>query len=217
VFYKLRRVIMPFFKNLKDEICQVLDSEIQLVKSAGWKELSQDEEVLYRQTLAATHELTSAASSEAARVKAGLYDLVHSLAGADNSVPTTPEVPVAPSDTTVPTNTGAGSEVPSVETPNAADGSVPAAKNTPEVPSAPVEDAPSTPAADAPAATDNQEVPSTDTSAPANNEATDASAEVPAGEAEQAQPAQDGADTPAADTTVPSNVATEGNEQNANQ
>jgi hypothetical protein len=201
---------MPFFKNLKEEICQVLDSEIELVKNAGWKELSQDEEVLYRQTLAATHELTSAASSEAARVKAGLYDL---LSGVNK---TAPEAPVAPSETTVPTSTGAGSEVPSVETPAATDGSLPAAENTPEVPSALAETASSTPAVDTTTVTDNQEVSSADTTtAPVDNEAAGAPAETPAGEAEQAQPAQDTTNAPAADTTVPSNVDTEGSEQNA--
>ncbi len=64
---------MPFLKNLEKQICQVYDNEVKPLLEKGWKELTTIEEEVYREGLATEHDLTSAASIELARVKAGLY------------------------------------------------------------------------------------------------------------------------------------------------
>ena len=79
---------MPFFKNAKNEICQVLEPEIALVVKAGWKELTAAEEAAYRESLAAEHSLTSAAAIEEARVKAGLYKLAEGVIAQGEKVAT---------------------------------------------------------------------------------------------------------------------------------
>ncbi len=79
---------MPFFKNLKKEICQVLEPEIEKVVKAGWKELTVKEEEAYRLVLTEEPKLTSAVEIEAARVKAGIYDVLNGdvLKGAKKAV-----------------------------------------------------------------------------------------------------------------------------------
>jgi|GEM_PF-3666975 len=66
---------MPFFKNAKDEICQVYETEVKPVLEAGWKELTAVEEAEYRAMLHGKEELTSSLAIEEARAKAGLHKL----------------------------------------------------------------------------------------------------------------------------------------------
>lgn len=120
---------MPFFKNAKDEICQVYETEVKPVLEAGWKELTAVEESEYRAMLHGKEELTSAVAIEAARVKAGLHELfgqVKTTVAADaqkveTAVKTATKKPVAKSpaaknpaanstDTTVKTDPVAGTD-----------------------------------------------------------------------------------------------------------
>ncbi len=70
---------MPLFQNLKKEVCQVLEPEVQKVIDAGWKELTAKEEEAYRLLLSKEPELTSAVKIEEARVKAGLYEVLNGV------------------------------------------------------------------------------------------------------------------------------------------
>lgn len=70
---------MPFMKNLKGKICQVLDPEVARLENEGWKILTDAEEAVYRETLALKQDLTSAVAIEEARVKAGLYDALNGV------------------------------------------------------------------------------------------------------------------------------------------
>lgn len=64
---------MPFVKNLKDKVCLALDTEVEPLVKKGWKVLTDAEEAAHREELKLKPELTSHASQEVARVKAGLY------------------------------------------------------------------------------------------------------------------------------------------------
>ncbi len=67
---------MPFLKNAEKQICQVYDTELKPLLEKGWKELTTEEEIIYRQVLKESQSLTSAKSIELARVKAGLYKVL---------------------------------------------------------------------------------------------------------------------------------------------
>ncbi len=82
---------MPFFQNLKKQICQVYEPEVKKVVEAGWKELSDVEEQLYREGLAAEQDLTSAVAIEEARVKAGIYKVINDVKGQTETAVSTAE------------------------------------------------------------------------------------------------------------------------------
>jgi hypothetical protein len=61
-------------KNLKDKVALAYESEVDKLKAAGWKLLDAAEEEAIRLKLKAEPELTSAVSTEAARVEAGVQE-----------------------------------------------------------------------------------------------------------------------------------------------
>jgi hypothetical protein len=123
---------MPLFKNLKDEVCQVLEPEVALVVKAGWKQLNEAEEAAYREGLKVDHALTSAAAIEEARVKAGLYSLVNEVVNkgekaatdaVDTAKKATAKKPAAakkPSTTSKPSDTAASTDKPAETASNTA-------------------------------------------------------------------------------------------------
>jgi hypothetical protein len=73
-------------KNLKDKVALAYESEVDKLKAAGWKLLDAAEEEAIRLKLKAEPELTSAVSTEAARVEAGVQE---ALAGVTENTTTT--------------------------------------------------------------------------------------------------------------------------------
>lgn len=68
---------MPFMKNAEGKIALVLETEVDALKKAGFKLLSEAEELAHREELNLKPELTSAAAQDEARVKAGVADALN--------------------------------------------------------------------------------------------------------------------------------------------
>lgn len=76
---------MPLLQNAKKEIVQVYEPEVEKLLKTGWKEVTDKAEEVYRAMLSKDQSLTSAASIEERRVKAGVYDALNKVVGAVKS------------------------------------------------------------------------------------------------------------------------------------